>query len=375
VRRAGVVIALCTACSFTGSSSPDAPPTAGDAPGLADLAPDPDGDPPPSDWLPGYQKRKAIHLAAPLAPLTDVPLAVITRGAPDFNGAHLDGDDLVVTASDGVTPLPFELVAFARAAGDLELWVRLATFDAATTVYLYFDGPPAPRAGAWPPGYAGVWHLGDVAIARDSAAGVDLLPAIPSAAPTATAMAPTIAAYDYASGDCMRTEDAASESLDFATTSFSYAAWVRVTSSVGEYDAPIWNGGTSSGEPGYTMLLGHNLWHAKLHDGQQYVDASFGTETQLANRWVHLAVVVDRPAATMRTYVDGVMTDSAGITAIDSLQNTHRFSLGLTTDGPYRGQLDEVRVYDGIVDPARFALERRNLTDPTFVVVDPVELR
>ncbi|MCX5747344.1 MAG: LamG domain-containing protein [Proteobacteria bacterium] len=370
VGHLGWLLVGCAACSFTGQGVPTDP---GDGGPTSDVPLDAN----PSPWLPGFAHRKAIRVAG--VALTDFPLAIVEAGDPELAAATRgDGGDLVITDGDGQTILASELVSFDGATGALELWTRIPMLAPTTRAYLYYGGPATPRTptAVWPARFAGVWHLANGQARDSTTAALDLTEPAPGASPAidlADGLSHEVRAYDGVD-DSLRIADTASASLDFATASFAYAIWVKVTSSVGEYDAPIWNGGTSSGEHGYTMLLGHNDWGAKVHDGTTYVDASFGAEATLAGRWVHLVAVVDRSANRLRTYADGAMVTSADITAIGNLDNAIAFGLGVPGGtAPFRGLLDEVRVYADPPSDAWIAAEHQNLADPSFVTISSEE--
>ena len=90
-------------------------------------------------------------------------LVAITSG--ELVRARADGEDLVFTAGDGTSPLPYEIEQFDRTTGKLLAWVTLSTISstADTEFYLYFDYPDAPGPtlmDVWPDHLA-VWHLRD----------------------------------------------------------------------------------------------------------------------------------------------------------------------------------------------------------------------
>jgi len=92
-------------------------------------------------------------------------LVRLTNGSNDlFANAQADGDDILFTASDGVTKLAHEIEAY-NGTNNLTAWVRLPTFYAAanTIIYMYYGNPNAVNqenaVGLWGADYASVWHL------------------------------------------------------------------------------------------------------------------------------------------------------------------------------------------------------------------------
>lgn len=72
-------------------------------------------------------------------PLTDYPLLVRLTDAALGSAAQVDGDDLVVTAADGVSRLDHHIESWNAGTGDLTAWVRIPTLDDSsdTTIFLY----------------------------------------------------------------------------------------------------------------------------------------------------------------------------------------------------------------------------------------------
>jgi hypothetical protein len=57
---------------------------------------------------------------------------------------------------------------------------------------------------------------------------------------------------------------------------------------------------------------------------------------------------------------------------IGSIASAEPFDLGFGPVGaqPFRGRIDEVRIYTSTLDAAWIAAEHANLTDPSFVTVE-----
>ena len=163
--------------------------------------------------------------------------------------------------------------------------------------------------------------------------------------------------------------DPSDGSLDMGTTSFSYSMWLKVATPQAAFDTPFWKGGTSNGEIGFCILTGTGTWHAKIHDGTHFSDPILGDQTTFANHWVHVAAVLDRGAQTFTAYANGAMAESQSSAQIGTLDNSLAFDLGRPhNDFPYKGLLDEVRVYNHVLTGEWIAAEHANLADPGFVV-------
>lgn len=354
-------VALATAlaaCSFSRAVDGDAPGTV-DAPDAAR-----------TDWLPGFHARKPIDLAGGTTALADFVSAITEAADPDL----ANRDELAFTAADGVTRLAAERVTYDRASGGFEAWVRQSlTAGAPTRIYVYFDGTASGAAPTevWSPAiFAGVWHMtGTVGTPDSTAAQHDAVVAdsAPASAPGLVGLA---RAYDGAT-QVLDVPDPADGSLDFGTRSFAYGVWVNVTSSAGGFDVPLGKGAHDSGTAGYDLELGTANWNLTLSDGQGG-NAFFKTlETEAAGlgSWQHLAVVVDRSDSTasqVRGYVNGAVAVTSAFD-LQSLDSDLPLYLG-DTKYRFKGLLDEVRIYNGLVTDAWLAAEHANLADRAHFV-------
>jgi hypothetical protein len=326
-------------------------------------------------WLAGFAFRKPIVVTTGGATtLTDFPVGVL-EGNDAALAAHARGDgaDLVVTGDDGVTVLSFERVTFGSG-GAVELWVRVPTLPPTpTTLYLYYGGPvtPATPTATWSSLFAGVWHLSDTGSgASDSTTAAHAL-VVPGSSTTPAHIGGIAGGARQTNGttDALSITDPADGGLDFGSASFSFSAWVFEESALQQFDTPFYKGGTSQGQPGYCMLLGTGNWEAKIHDGAEFYDGNFGSDSAFTGRWVQLAAVVDRGSAVYTTYADGSAAGAVALNPIQSLSSSQPFALGTSFSEPFRGRLDEVRIYRGALTADWVAAEHANLTKQGFVAV------
>lgn len=134
-------------------------------------------------------------------------------------------------------------------------------------------------------------------------------------------------------------------SLDFGINSFSYAMWVYVNNSTGNYDISLWKGGSNAKTNGYDMELGTDNWSAYISDGLQTKSGIFGTE--VLGQWVHLAVVVNREINKLYVYKNGSVIDENGtdLTGLGSVSGTASMSIG-SKEFFFSGIIDDVRIYN-----------------------------
>lgn len=316
--------------------------------------------------------RKQVTITA-FAPLTDMVVSVAIVDSELAAHALPDGTDLVFVDRDGAV-LAHELVAYRD--GALEAWVRVPTLAAPTTLlWMYYGGEPAQPASPWG-GYRAVWHLDETGpVERDRSSHANTLVSPSSTITPAPAMGISGAgrAFDGVD-DLMVASDPLDGSLDFGRDSFTVSAWVLVTSSAGIYDHILHKGGSNASVPGYDIELGSADWNANVGDGLRNLAVRFGDEGEFLGSWAFVAMVVDRPANTVRAYVNGLEADTVDISGIGSLDNSLDFTLSRTANYPFKGVMDEVRVYGGLMSPQRIAAEYTNLVAPASVVsVGPEE--
>jgi hypothetical protein len=256
-------------------------------------------------------------------------------------------------------------------AGTVELWTRIPELVEGTTVYLYYGGEDQIGSSAvWDGLFHGVWHLSESDIARDSTSFTNHMMATSGRVPGSNAgVFGGARALD--GDDALTTNgDPPNGAVDFGSSSFSYSLWVFQDSNLGEFDTPMWKGGTSAGEPGYCWLLG-STWSAKVHDGSEQSEAGLGAATQFHDRWVHLVAVVDRAAGQITAYADGGAVIGSEQLDVGNLSNDQQFEIGRTdsVSGPFAGMIDEVRIYEGTLTLDWIRAEHANGLDPDFLAV------
>jgi len=135
-----------------------------------------------------YSSELSVNAAAVGANETNFPVALVVTDARfgqdgqcvgghvknvDASGGasgslEVPADFVVSTDSAGTSVLDFEIVAYDKTTGALELWVEIDSLSAATgaTLYLCYGDSGVTTsqenvAGTWGNGFEGVWHLGE----------------------------------------------------------------------------------------------------------------------------------------------------------------------------------------------------------------------
>jgi hypothetical protein len=295
------------------------------------------------------------------ADLVDFPMAVIVAGDVELRSSAAAW----FTTVEGVA-LSYEIESLDAMTGDLAAWVRvpLLSATAATKIVLHLgnttpaDAPESPQT-VWAE-YAGVWHLNDDgwvdSTANDNNASVEGSP------PLSTGGVVGAGAL-FSGNELLTMGDPSDGILDPGSGSFTYAVWVHVQSSLGNYDMPWHKGGACANCPGYDMELGAQNWSAWVGDGNNNTGGAFGAEGEFLNRWVQLLVVVDRGANNVQLYADGVPKGSSSLAGIGAIQSQYEATLGHTSY-MFNGRLDEVRVRNAASSAAWVAAVHDNITAP-----------
>ena len=100
-------------------------------------------------WLdPAWGYRTQIVVANPAgSSLSNFQVQVALNGSFNFAQAKSDGSDVRVTASDGVTSIPFWIESWNASNASAILWVQVPSIPSTgTTVYLYYGNPAASSA-------------------------------------------------------------------------------------------------------------------------------------------------------------------------------------------------------------------------------------
>lgn len=331
--------------------------------------------PPPAPWLPGFSKRKPFDLMSAPSELVDFVASIALDTDPDLVNAMT----LVFTAGDGVTVLPSETVVFDRATGKLEAAVRTTLAAGKTTrIYLYYGETALTTALPWGPLFAGVWHMGGAGgmneIVRDSKQLHDAT-ATPTDIPLVVAGVLGDARQFDGINDSMAIVDPPDGSLDFGTTSFTVGLWVKVDQSAGQFDMPLFKGGSSAGASGYDLELGTGGWVAGFGDGQStQIAPTFGLELDLLHQWHYLVSQCDRESQKVRTFLDGAVVEELAFTR-GSVSSGFYLRFG-DPGNEFKGQLDEIKIYTAAVSRDWIAMEYANVAKRVqFQTALPVELR
>ncbi len=118
-----------------------------------------------SAWA--YRKQITIDHTKVNASQTNFPVLISESSDADLQSyAQPSGNDILFTASDGITKLNHEIESYNSTTGALIAWVDVPALSSTvdTQLYMYYGNPNASNQqdapATWNANYVGVWHLG-----------------------------------------------------------------------------------------------------------------------------------------------------------------------------------------------------------------------
>lgn len=320
----------------------------------------------PGGWLAGYQYRRTIIVNRPLQPLdvlSAFPLSVVIDGDGLFADHVQSAADLAFTAGDGITELPFEIVYFDEAMGDLEAWVLADRLPpGGSQFYLYYvGGVRVPQPGVVWQGAGGAWHMAGTGTLEQDSSGKVANVTTPSAATAPLSVEGVLGSSRYYDGDdYLCTPNAGALPINGP---FSISLWAQPETTTNDaYDSPFSRGGNET-NVGVTFELGADVWEVVVRDSEsQYVNLDFSTQSDAA-MFHHLAVTVDSTGSVV-LYHNGQSGASSQTPGLGPFTDTHPTCIG-GVNHKFKGHIDEVRFYRSALSAAWLQAEYLNIARST----------
>ena len=290
---------------------------------------------------------------------TNFPV-LISMTDPDL-AAHVgkdNGDDILFTASDGVTKLSHEIENFDKTTGTLVAWVKVPILydNANTIIYMYYGNPSATnqenRAGVWDDNFKMVQHMRDNSTSTilDSTSNANNGVKTAGNEPIEnTGKIGRAQSFDGAN-DYVQVSD--SSSLDI-TAAITVEGWIKLASfSQPSTVAGKWRDLSGVGLRGYLLAVGTDgkpRFYISTN-GANY-PAAIGSTALLLNTWYHLAGTYD--GTNIKLYVNGVQVATTGQTVTISTNDENLLigandGFGGTTRKFTNGIIDEVRISNNV---------------------------
>jgi hypothetical protein len=301
---------------------------------------------------------------------TDTSFKTVVNGGTIYS---LSGYDIIFRAADGVTQLDHEIESYDGVNGTIVAWVRVPTmtYNADTTIYMYYSNPAVTSAtanptGVWDANYRAVWHLKDATAATVTDSTTTPNNGTPQLSPPQTAGAIDGSLSFNGSTQYVLVNN--STDLQLAPP-FTVSSWVKTTSTDSQSRLIVAKWLTGQTPPA------KNYWFGKYWTGSanvlrfygnatQYVDFAFGGTPNLADGNWHYVVGV-AGASTLTLYIDGVAQTPVGFSGTSESTGTSALHIASSPDAAgqiWSGGLDEVRLSSTGRDGCWIGVESTSVT-------------
>jgi RHS repeat-associated protein len=316
-----------------------------------------------------WSSRKPVTIAhgqvSGSSNLTNFPMLFSVTDSNLAASAQANGNDILFTASDGVTKLNHEIELYTSSTGHLIAWVQIPTLSptADTTIYVYYGNASAPNqqnaTAVWDSNYKGVWHLpnGTTLTAADSTSNGNN-------GTIGSGVSATSGQIDGAAAFSSSDIDAGANSSLYSPV-ITVSAWLNA-SSLTSLSTALSELDDVSNDRDWILGLGSGgtNWRFVILSGTSQYNA-VSTATAVANSWHYVVGVYD--GTTESIYVDGSLSASTTVNAtLNTFTNDH-FLMGERTggDAPWTGAIDEVRYSNAVRPAAWIATEYNNQNSPS----------
>jgi hypothetical protein len=312
--------------------------------------------------------------------VTDPDLRIVANGG---SVATASGQDILFTASDGLTKLNHEVESYNPATGQLVAWVNIPSLSPAadTGIYVYFGHASAPveqkPAAVWDSNFEGVWHFpnGTVLSTKDSTANANN-----GLNTGATATAGLIGGAASFNGTSSQIGiDSIAKSLQAGDITFSL--WINLSANYStgmEYQTLLRLGDNASNNDVILSLGDHSIGnpdgalHLLVCNSSNCGQAATTQNSWSAHTWYYL-VGAYSAASGLKLYVNGVLAASnPAVTSRGSAYATYAavgaWTTGVTNVDYFRGTVDETRISNSARSAAWIGTEYANQNSPASFV-------
>jgi len=302
------------------------------------------------DGAPGSARMRRITIpdAKVFANLTDFPVWLVIDDPPGLGAkANANGNDIYFTRTDG-TPLEHERVAWDKATGHLEAWVKVTLTDgAANELDLRFGDPgPAHIADApavWTNSFTAVWHMDDLLANTTVADARGTVMGTAQNGPTSVVNGKLGRAIDF---------DGNNDEVTFMNPingggSTTISAWVSIADPLQGFSSVLCVGNSTTNQSRFLETNFNGITRGFYgNDINNNIDIHNSTFTLL--HWVY-----DGAAKESTLYRDGtIVGTTAAVTGTINTQGNGghigtapmQWGPGGNTANPVNGLLDEVRI-------------------------------
>jgi hypothetical protein len=366
--------------SVTGMTNPQSLTLNGPAAVTATFSPMGSGPPPPTgpSWYnAAWTGRKAITIngGQVTGTLTNFPMLLSVTDANLAGAAQLNGNDILFTASDGVTKLNHEIESYFGPAGTLVAWVKVPALANGTVIYMYYGNPGAFNqqsvAGVWDSNFEMVQHFPNWATlsAHDSTAN--------------GCNASSLGATSSVVGEIAGGAGFSGSSIDFGScaalnnwTAQTISLWVKAQPGMAEYARLIEKGSNSEWSVIWNYVGGSNRLSVESLGGTSNLVMSSSPVADSTWHKVDVAITSGNGINSVNSvtmYIDGALNGQAQ-SPVGPQNTTGTIRLGQYGGGGYYyfGLADELRISNTVRSAAWIAAEYKNEKSPAaFYTIGP----
>ncbi|MHA2096193.1 MAG: DUF2341 domain-containing protein, partial [Candidatus Hodarchaeales archaeon] len=287
--------------------------------------------------------------------------------------AQASGNDIFFTDTQG-NLLDHEIELYERVYNSshahLVAWVKANISSTQNTILsMYYGNPIAENqenpTAVWDENYVGVWHLSE-----EKGAALDSTSYGTSGGITGGVTQNTISqlgrGYDFdgTSGTTVDFGDPIDDHLDFGLGNYTISFWYNVDQSIGNYQMPLYKGGSSNGISGYEFETSFAAETLSFYSGDGTQTYSCGWADITYDAWHYVVGINDRLADYLRIYQDSVNIGNSDISSLGNVDSAYHLVLSPNTY-PFDGMIDEVRLSKSIRSVGWIQTEYNNQKDPT----------
>jgi len=330
-----------------------------------------------NDWP--FRKKITIDKNMVSGAHEDFPVLISISNDDELEeNALSNGDDILFTSSDGTTKLDHEIEVFDGSDGDLVAWVKVPSLSSTADVILYMyygnneGGDQQNVNGVWNLNYKGVWHLNDDF--DDSTSGNH----VGSNSGSTNVSGKIADAQSFDGNDHITITDSPDFTIP-ANGDVSLSMWFNTNYNVKQwenYPAPFSNEPSNGIRRGYSLVVSpgdssvRNHMYFDVTDGADR-ETVFSTDKINDGGWHHVFGVRDITGDKFRLYLDGVEDNQETIVNLTGeLDPSKDIQIGFR--GPsgahYHGEVDEVRIYSGLLTADWIQTEFNNQNSPSSYI-------
>lgn len=324
-----------------------------------------------------YRKKITISTTYIDADLTNFPLLVHLSADSDV-GLHTQstGNDIMFTASDGKTVLPYERESWSGGGGSAataNFWVRVPTLDDAvdTDIYMYYGnssaGDMSNAAAVWDTNFKGVWHLKETSGSHYDSTRNNNDSSTVSVTTQGSATGKVNGADSF-NGTSNYVEMPGSSSLNITGTAITMSAWAYFTGEgTGNHFIVSKKFGDSL-QFGLGRYFSTNYYPHKVFMGlytSSWGDRVISGTTLDDNTWYYITGTYDGTYASI--YINGAIDNAYGVTGSITGNSSDRTTIGCDAYATWNefaeGTIDEVRISGSTRSAAWIKFEYHNMAD------------